>query len=359
MIYKLVQIFFVWILNKKAGDSVLTPKERLYKALRKQEVDRIPCICPGGMMNMIVEDIMDKTGCQWPDAHSDAVLMAKLSAGMYEFGGFENYGVPFCMTVEAEAMGASVIMGSRVNEPRIDKYPISSVAEWRKLKRIEVEDNKRINVTLEAINILKNKNNAVPIVGNLIGPVSLASSLVEPTIFYKEIIKKRELCHEFMEFVTENLIVFGKAQIAAGADVIAISDPSATGEILGPKLFHEYGVRYINKIVKELRPLFKTGLIVHICGRLKSIYDELNELESDAISFDSITSVKEVKGTVNNKSIMGNVSTLALEKNTPEEIKDASRYCIESGANILSPACGIGTRTPLVNVQAMVSACKE
>lgn len=338
---------------------MLTPKERLYKALRKQEVDRIPCICPGGMMNMIVEDIMDKTGCQWPDAHSDASLMAKLSAGMCEFGGFENYGVPFCMTVEAEAMGASVIMGSKVNEPRIVRYPINSVTEWGKLKRIEIGDNKRINVTLEAISILKSKNNEVPIVGNLTGPVSLASSLVEPTIFYKEIIKKRELCHEFMEFVTENLIAFGKAQIEAGADVIAISDPSATGEILGPKLFHEYGVKYINKIVKELRPLCKTGLIVHICGRLKSVYDELNELESDAISFDSITSVKEVKEAAIGKAIMGNVSTLALEKNNPKEIKESSRYCIEAGVNILSPACGIGTRTPLENIQAMVNACKE
>lgn len=354
---------------------MLTPKERLYKALRQQEVDRTPCICPGGMMNMIVEDVMDKTGCKWPEAHSDAELMAKLSSGMYKFGGFENYGVPFCMTVEAEAMGAPVNMGSKVNEPRIAEYPINSVTEWKKLKSIEIaglvgeeekikEDsgvqiNGRVKVVLDAIRILKEKNDDVPIVGNLTGPVSLASSLLEPTTFYKEIIRKREPSHQLMEFVTENLIAFGKAQIEAGADVIAISDPSATGEILGPKLFSEYGVKYINKIAKELRPLCKTGLIIHICGRLKSIYNELNELESDAISFDSVTSVKEVKGTVNNKSIMGNVSTLALEENTSEQIEEASKYCIDSGANILSPACGIGPRTPLENIQAMVKTCRK
>jgi len=336
---------------------MLTPKERLYKALRRQEVDRTPCICPGGMMNMIVEDIMDKSGCKWPESHSDSVLMAELSAGMYKFGGFENYGVPFCMTVEAEAMGAPVNMGSKINEPRIAEYPINSVTEWRSLKNIELGG--RVNVVLKAIKLLKEKNDGVPIVGNLTGPISLASSLVEPTTFYKEIIKKREPSHQFMEYVTENLIAFGKAQIEAGADVIAISDPSATGEILGPKLFNEYGVRYINKIAKELRPLCKTGLIIHICGRLKSIYNELNELESDAISFDSITSVKEVVGTVHNKSIMGNVSTLALEENTSEQIEETSRFCIKSGVNILSPACGIGPRTPLINIQAMVKACKE
>ena len=353
---------------------MLTPKERLYKALRQQEVDRTPCICPGGMMNMIVEDVMDKTGCKWPEAHSDAGLMAKLSAGMYEFRGFENYGVPFCMTVEAEAMGASIIIGSKINEPRIAEYPINSVTEWRKLKNIEIPGIKgeekikensnvqtggRVQVVLDAIKILKERNDGVPIIGNLTGPVSLASSLVDPNTFYKEIIRKREQSHQFMEFVTDNLIAFGKAQIESGADVIAISDPSATGEILGPKLFHEYGVKYINKIARELRPLCKTGLIIHICGRLKSIYNELNGLESDAISFDSITSVKEVRGTVNNKSIMGNVSTLALEENSPEQIEEAAKYCITSGANILSPACGIGPKTPLENIQAMVKACRN
>ena len=38
-----------------------------------------------------------------------------------------------------------------------------------------------------------------------------------------------------MNFVTEQLIAFGRAQVEAGADVITIADPSGTGEILGPR----------------------------------------------------------------------------------------------------------------------------
>lgn len=37
-----------------------------------------------------------------------------------------------------------------------------------------------------------------------------------------------------------------------GADLIAIADPSGTGEILGPKRFEEFTVYYINKIVDSL-----------------------------------------------------------------------------------------------------------
>ncbi|MCG4734566.1 methylcobamide--CoM methyltransferase, partial [Casaltella massiliensis] len=81
----------------------------------------------------------------------------------------------------------------------------------------------------------------------------LASSLLEPMIFFKEIRKKPEMIHELMNLVTDNLIVFGKAQLEAGADILTISDPSGTGEILGAKNFNEFAVPYLNRIIDELK----------------------------------------------------------------------------------------------------------
>ncbi|SHJ80956.1 [methyl-Co(III) methanol-specific corrinoid protein]:coenzyme M methyltransferase [Hathewaya proteolytica DSM 3090] len=337
---------------------MITPRERLLNVLRKTEVDRPPCICPGGMMNMIVRDVMMITGAKWPEAHVDAEKMADLTEGIYNNGGFENFGVPFCMTVEAESMGAQVFMGTDITEPRVTEYPIKSVSEWRQLTNMDVTKG-RAKVVLDAISILKKRNPDVPVIGNLTGPVSLASSLVEPMDYYKEIRRKPKEAAEFMDFVADNLIVFGKAQIEAGADIIAISDPSGTGEILGPKMFSEFAATYINKVLSALKPLAKGGTIVHICGRLKSVYKELNELQSDAISFDSITSVKEVIENVKDKAIMGNLSTLAIEKNNSDSVKNLGRVCIRQGVDILSPACGIGARTPLDNIRAMVEAAKE
>ena len=92
---------------------MITLKEILFKVLKGEKVDRPPCICPGGMMNMITEELMDITGVKWPEAHSDASMMADLSFGVYINGGFENFGVPFCMTIEAEAMGADCIYGHK------------------------------------------------------------------------------------------------------------------------------------------------------------------------------------------------------------------------------------------------------
>lgn len=336
----------------------LSAKERLYKVIKGDSVDRPPCICPGGMMNMIIEDVMDITKVKWPEAHENAEMMAKLTMGVYENGGFENYGVPFCMTVEAEAMGATVGLGTKINEPRVTEYPIKSVSEWRNLESLNINE-KRVKVVLDAIKILKSQKTEVPIIANLVGPVSTASSLMDPVDYYKELRKKPKEAHELMEFLTENLIIFAKAQIEAGADIIAISDPSGTGEILGPKLFGEFAVPYLNRIIKAIKDEAPGGTIIHICGKLRSVYSVLNSLESDVISFDSITSVKEVINNVDNKAIMGNISTLALEKSSPDTIKNLARVCIKNGVDILSPACGIGARTKLENIQALVEAAKE
>ncbi len=336
----------------------LSAKDRLYRAIKGDNVDRPPCICPGGMMNMVVEDVMDITGVKWPEAHENAEMMAKLTMGVYENGGFENFGVPFCMTVEAEAMGATIGLGTKINEPRVIKYPITSVTEWKNLKELNINE-KRVKIVLDAIKILKNQNTEVPIISNIVGPISTASSLMEPVNYYKELRKKPKEAHELMEFVTVNLIRFAKAQVEAGAEIIAISDPSGTGEILGPKLFKEFAVPYLNKIIKAVKDEVPGGTIIHICGKLKSVYGILDLLESDVISFDSITSVKEVVNNVGNKNIMGNVSTLALEKSSLDIIKNLARGCINNGVDILSPACGIGPRTKLENIQALVEVAKE
>ncbi|CAB1245034.1 methylcobamide:CoM methyltransferase MtbA [Clostridium sp. MT-14] len=337
---------------------MLTPKERLKLVLKKSKVDRPPCICPGGMMNMAISEIMDLTGYSWPRAHVDEKFMAELAAGIYEYGGFENVGVPFCMTVEAEAMGAEISLGSKINEPRVIEYPINSVSSWKELKNMDMNSG-RAKVVLEAIRILREKKLPVPIMANLTGPISVASSLMEPEIFYKEIIRKSEETREFLEFVTDNLIEFGKAQLKAGADLLTISDPSGTGEIMGPRNFRNFTLPYLNKIVDSLKEYTEYGIIVHICGRLRSIYPELNELHSDAISFDSITSVKQICSNVKNKAIMGNMSTFSLENSKPEYIRKMCFNCIESGVDILAPACGIGPKTPLINIKTMVKAAKD
>ena len=336
---------------------MLTPKERLEKVLNHQEVDRPPCICPGGMMNMVTEELMKLCEINFPDAHQNAQQMADLSEAVYKEGCFENYGVPFCMTVEAEEFGADIDMGSNIYEPHVINYNISSVSEWEKLEAIDFSKG-RSSTVIDAIKILKAKNTEVPIIGNITGPISTASSIMEPVVFYKELRKNNEKAHEYMTFITKQITEFAIKQIEAGADIIAISDPSGTGEILGPKLFDEFAVKYINQIIAEVKRLGKRS-IVHICGQMKNVYKEVNKIESDVLSFDSIVSISEAKKNLGNRLIMGNVSTYTIEFGEMQKIADMTKKCVLDGSDIISPACGLGMKSSLKNVRSMLSALTE
>ena len=261
------------------------------------------------------------------------------------------------MTVEAEAMGAEVTMGSKIVEPHVANYAVDSILEWKKVKPLDV-DKGRAKVVIDSIRILKSMNLDAPIVGNITGPISTATSVIDPVDFYKALRKHNKEAHEYMFFITEQLIKFARAQIEAGADVIAISDPSGTGEILNPKYFEEFAVKYLNMLIDGLQGE-KVGTIVHICGQMKSVYNHINKVKSDVLSFDSIVPMKEARKNLENRVLMGNISTYALEFSTPEKISSLTKICVKNGTNILSPACGLGTKSPLVNIQAILKTLKE
>jgi len=332
---------------------MLDEKTRLKKALAREPMDRPPCICPGGMMNMVTRELMEQSGLFWPKAHTDPSMMARLAAAAYDAHCFENYGLPFCMTVEAEALGARVDLGNMTYEPHVVGYAIESVSQWDTLPPFDSGAG-RMRVVLEAIRLLKQKGGDVPIIGNLTGPMSLAGSVLDPVTLYKELRRNPGAAHALLDCITGHLLAFGLRQLEAGADVIALSDPSGTGEILGPRLFAEYEIPALNRIAKGLREAFpEAGLIIHICGKMHKVFDLLASLDCEAMSFDAVVSLKKARQHLPHTALMGNVSTFALESGTPEKVAALTRHCLQSGVDIVSPACGMGNASPLANVRAL------
>ena len=73
---------------------------RLLEETLGEKPPRLPCIRPGGMMNMITAKLMERCGISWPKAHSDPKAMPELVGAVFSNGPFDNIGMPFCMTVE-------------------------------------------------------------------------------------------------------------------------------------------------------------------------------------------------------------------------------------------------------------------
>jgi [methyl-Co(III) methanol-specific corrinoid protein]:coenzyme M methyltransferase len=338
--------------------DTFSPKERLLRVLNRQGTERPPVICPGGMMNAAIVDVMRKTGNTLPEAHHDSALMENLAYDVSVETGFENFGLPFCMTIEAEALGSGVDFGSLKCEPKIAREPFASVDAVRFLPKAAILKTKRAEAVINAVSALSKKHPDVPVVGSITGPVSLAASLVDPLAFLKELRKKNEMSHKVIGYVAEQVIEYAKLLAENGAAAISIADPTATGEILGPKLFSEFAVPYINKIVEELR---KTGVpvIVHICGDVKMVKQQLAALRGNAISVDAMVNLQKLKEEYPSLTTMGNLSTYMLEFSDTEKIAAAAKRLLEQKIDILSPACGLSTSTTLSNINAFTNAVKD
>ncbi len=337
----------------------LTPRERLLRALRKEPVDRPPVICTGGMMNAAIVEIMRDTGHTLPAAHLDPQRMADLAQDVHARTGFENIGVPFCMTVEAELLGSEIDLGTLECEPKIvrEVFPSVGAVAFRDVGQLVHAG--RIEVVVQAAHRLARANPDVPVIASLTGPVSTAASIVDPMTFYKELRKNPEGASRLLDYVTDLLGAFAERLVADhGATAIAVGDPSATGEILGPAMFEAYTVRYLNRLADRVHAL-GAPFIVHICGDLRSVRRLLPQLRCDALSTDALVNLAALKRDFPSITTMGNVSTFALEWNDPGKIRSVTRNLVNDGVDIISPACGLSTSTRVETIRALTDEVKH
>ncbi len=189
------------------------------------------------------------------------------------------------------------------------------------------------------------------------GPVSVCTSIIDPTTFYKELRKKPEEALQVIDYVSDLLCGLARLMINAGASVIVIADPSASGEILGPSLFERFAVPALHKIVHAVHAL-NTPAIVHICGDMKSVKQFLPSVKADAISTDAMVNLRRLKAEFPLITTMGNMSTYLLEFGPEEKIVRTAENLIREGIDIIAPACGLSTSTPLSHIHAFTEKIK-
>jgi [methyl-Co(III) methanol-specific corrinoid protein]:coenzyme M methyltransferase len=100
-------------------------------------------------------------------------------------------------------------------------------------------------------------------------------------------------------------------------------------------------------------------VILHICGDIKAVKKHLFRLGNDALSVDAMVNPGLIKEENSDITTMGNLSTYLLQFGTPEKIQRAARILLEKNIDIIAPACGLSTSTPLENIQAFTALVKE
>ncbi|WGI16876.1 methylcobamide:CoM methyltransferase MtaA [Methanonatronarchaeum sp. AMET-Sl] len=328
-------------------------KENLMDALTGGDVEITPV---ASVTQTGTEDLMERSGAAWPEAHSDPQKMFDLAMAAHEIGGLEAVRLQYCLTVQAEALGAEVDMGSHGQQPSIEGHPYEENPETFELPDDYLEKG-RIPKIIEAVEIANEEvGDDVAIIVGFAGPTTLAAHLTSTETFMKWFLTNPEKVDHVLDPATQATIEYANALIDAGADILSVCDPVASPELLSPNMFKDK----LGATLEEFANQTSSVNVLHICGDSTAIIDQMAATGFDAISIEEKVNVQEAKDMANGTAIVGTVSTAnTMLRGKPDEVKAEAKENLDAGIDVLAPSCGIAPGTPLEAIQALVEARDE
>jgi len=287
------------------------------------------------------------------EAVTQADTLARVLYSAYRYYGYDLIMVFTDTMVEAEAMGAQVII------PEDDDPFLLEPPRVSRLEPANPEKDGRMPVVLEATRRLRALlDEEAPILTSLKGPFSLASFLHGMDKFLEDLLTDPGRAHEFLRIATDNQIAYA-AEIVKAGGIPFIGDPVASGSLISPEMFREFAKPYLEQLIRVVHEAgAKAGL--HICGETKRLLADMAATGADFLSVDEMD-LAVARQEVGDRPLMGNVSTRLMLEGKAEQIAAAARECLERGGQnlILSTSCDVPTDAPKENVQSLVAAARD
>jgi [methyl-Co(III) methanol-specific corrinoid protein]:coenzyme M methyltransferase len=342
---------------KHKDESGVTMRERMMRALACKENDRPPV---AGMTTSGTTQLMDYAGAAWPEVHTDAIKMSKLALAAYPFLGLESARVPYCLSYEAEALGCKVFLGTKNSTPMVKSHPYRDDpdADLVLPKRSEIPKLARNGVVLEAARLMKEGAGELPTIVGVTGPFTIAGHLVGTENLLLWVATDPDKVHKFVKFAAAYEKEWLKIIDTLGVDLIQMSEPSASWDMLSEEMFREFALPYVKDVFSGME---NTKKVLHICGNMTEELDNMVATGADGLSIeeksDPYRSVKIVDGRA---SLIGNVGVVRpLLQGTPEQVREMALRSVDAGFNIISAGCGLSALIDKDNIKAMVEAVKN
>lgn len=327
----------------------MTPRERFLAALHQQPTDR-PCV--GNCVSAATVELMDASGCSFPDAHCDPQTMAGLAATSFEILGFDTIAPYFSVVHECAALGCEVNWGRR------DMMPDTLTRPFRTADDIVIPDDflqrEPVRVLLEAIRLLKQRyGDHVALVGKVFGPWTLAYHLFGIQQFLMLTLDDPEEVRRILERLAPVPLLFSEAQREAGADAVTLAD-HATGDLVSGRMYEEFLWPHHSRLARDCQ----APLILHICGNTADRLDAIARSGLRCFHFESKVPPETARDIVRHRiTLMGNLNNPELLlRGTPEQVRAAVQRVLAAEVEIIAPECAVPLTTPTRNLQALVAA---
>ncbi len=339
----------------------MTPRERVLAAMRMEKMDRPPVAV---FTQSATAGQMDALGVSWPEAHSDAKKMAKLGAGQATVLGFEAVRSAFCLTAEAERLGCRVDPGKKNSTPMLKEHPFKfdpMSGEYDEPHLMDPEEfikGGRPAVVIEATRLMaKDYGKDYAVIAGNTGPFTLAGHLVSTENLVFGIIMEPDEVLKWVDAVTPVIKTYCQALSDAGADIIQMSEPSSSTDLLSPDMFWDYSGKYVKDSLAKTKDAYS---VLHICGDTMPILDSMIQTGVTGLSIEEkVDSAAAVKHVNKRAALIGNIGVVKpLLQGTPAECASEAKRVAAAGFDVVSPGCGLSAMISDENLKAVVKAIK-
>jgi MtaA/CmuA family methyltransferase len=329
----------------------MTPKERAVAVMHGQSVDKLP------FMPITMMFAADRIGVPYRKYATEAAVMARGQLKIAEEFGTAQISAISDPGVEAHDLGADIGFPEN-NPPYVNEENalFADKAAFLGTKTIPPENGKRMSNRVEAVRLMAEAaNNDRLVEGWVEGPCAEASDLRGINRLMTDFFDDPSFVADLMDFVTEQAILFARAQIRAGARIIGIGD--AASSLIGPDLYSQFSIPRTKRYIKAIH---EEGALVrlHICGRTEGLAPFWKDLGADMIDIDAGNSMAAIR-----EALGQDVSALAGNLDPVREVRDSLPSAIakrlsecrtESAPRfIVGAGCEIPRDCPTDNLMAM------
>lgn len=338
----------------------LTPLER-GKAIEKGEpVDRMPVYM---FADAIIPDFLGKTRAE---CEQEAKGLAEIQIEGYRRFGYDSVGVSLAYSIP-------IALGGEFKQPRnsnaeLTSNPVKNILDLSQLDldRINLKTDKIADRSLEAAKYIREAiGKEVECSVSMRAPMSIAAGLIKLEDFLISLIKWPEKAHEVLRFALEAQMKIAEYFIREGF-TISISDPVASGSLMGPDLYRKFAKPYEKEMVERLKEVSGKPVGFHICGNTNRILEDIAECGFTSYSMDNMVDIGRAKKLIGDKMYLtGNVDPVhVLYFGTPKDVQQAIYHCYQEAWDspkgfAICTGCEMCYGTPVENVYTYIEVAKQ
>lgn len=266
--------------------------------------------------------------------------------------------------IPCEAMGQGLEFhegkGPLLTPPARDKNSI---------EKLSVPDpEETMKFVMDTIRLLRKElSGRVPLIGFAGAPFTTSTYMIEGGTSKNFLNTKRmifenpDLFLSLMDKVTATVTEYLKAQVSAGAQAVQMFD--TWGGIFSPQDFKQYALRYVTKIIEDLRSWLRSqnsdGVpIIYFVGETAGLLEEIKTAGADVYGIDWRINLDDaIKRLGNEAVVQGNLDPLALflpQDQIEKRVKDILGRASAAKGHIFNLGHGVVPQTPPENVIALV-----